>query len=143
MLIVNHTITVCVSVSDLELHISLASGVPRYRQIVDQVTDLVRSGRLSVGAQLPSVRELARTLVVSLVTVRRAYADLEVAGLIVRRQGQGTYVTEHGETRSQKALAREAEQVVASALERARHLGLDEKELAALVHRLLSRKGRR
>jgi GntR family transcriptional regulator len=72
------------------VELSGASGVPFYRQIVDQIAGLIRSGQLAPGTQLPPFRDLAPQLRVSLITVRRAYADLEQAGLIVKRQGQGT-----------------------------------------------------
>ena len=77
----------------LTIQLSDASGVPYYRQIVDQVALLIRSGQLPPNALLPSVRELAKQLLVSLITVRRSYADLEAQGFIVRRQGHGTYVS--------------------------------------------------
>ena len=76
----------------IDIILSNASGVPFYRQIVDQMADMIRAGTLDPGSRLASVRELALQLQVSLITVRRAYADLEAAGLIVRRQGQGTFV---------------------------------------------------
>ena len=85
--------------SSLPIRLSQASGVPYYRQVVDQMSELIRSGQLLPGAQLPSVRELSRQLLVSLITVRRSYADLEAAGLIVRRQGQGTFVAADVESR--------------------------------------------
>ena len=69
----------------LPLTLSEASGVPFYRQIVDQLSDLIDSGTLSPDQPLPSIRLLARQLLVSVITVRRAYADLEAAGLIDRR----------------------------------------------------------
>ena len=71
------------SSSRLLVELSDASGLPFYRQIVDQLAELIRSGRLSPGSRLPSVRDLAGQLMVSLITTRRAYADLEAAGLIV------------------------------------------------------------
>ncbi len=70
------------------------TGVPFYRQIEDQLGALIRSGRLTPGTRLPSFRELAKDLLVSLITVRRAYADLETEGLIIRRHGQGSFVAD-------------------------------------------------
>ncbi len=58
--------------STLPLQLSAASGVPFYRQVVDQISALVRSGQLAPGTRMPSVRELAAQLMVSLITVRRA-----------------------------------------------------------------------
>ena len=104
----------------LDLLLSNASGVPFYRQIVDQVSDMIRAGILQPGSRLASVRELALQLQVSLITVRRAYADLEAAGLIVRRQGQGTFVA----TDVGQAAAKQARQDAQAALEHAIELNV-------------------
>jgi GntR family transcriptional regulator len=117
----------------IELLLSNASGVPFYRQIVDQMADLVRAGALEPGSRLASVRELALQLQVSLITVRRAYADLEAAGLIVRRQGQGTFVaTDVGRAAAKQARA-DAESSLTQAVDRARQLGLSDDEIAAII----------
>jgi len=121
----------------LPIHLSQASGVPFYRQIVDQLAALIRSGQLPPNTRLPSFRELAPQLLVSLITVRRAYADLEAAGLIVRRQGQGTFVAGDIETTSRRHALAEARALVESALVRARQLGLRGEGLRAHVDRLI------
>jgi GntR family transcriptional regulator len=108
----------------LPIRLSEASGVPFYRQIVDQVAEQIRFGQLAPGTRLPSFRELGPELRVSLITVRRAYADLEQAGLIVRRQGQGTFVAEDVESTSRRRAIREARTQLAAAFVRARQLGL-------------------
>jgi len=126
----------------LPLKLSSASGVPFYRQIVDQVAELIRAGRLPPGSRLPSFRELAPQLLVSLITVRRAYSDLEQAGLIVRRQGQGTFVADEVETMSRKHALAEARAQLAAAVIRARHLGLDGEALRRAVEHLLVEKTR-
>ena len=115
------------------MHITLsqASGVPFYRQVTDQVTELVEVGALSPGDRLPSVRQLARQLLVSLITVRRAYADLEAAGLIVRRQGQGTFVADDVARSSRPR--DEAVEALEGALSRARRAGLELDEVLALA----------
>ena len=69
-----------------------SSGVPIYRQIVDQVGDQIACGRLQVGDRLPSVRELARALPANQNTIIKAYEVLEREGLITRRHGDGTFV---------------------------------------------------
>jgi GntR family transcriptional regulator len=122
----------------LPIQLSQASGVPFYRQVVDQLAELIRSGQLTAGTQLPSVRELSRRLLVSLITVRRSYADLESAGLIVRRQGQGTFVAQGIEVASRARALDEARNQLAAAVQRARQLGLAGKELRDSVDRLLS-----
>ncbi|HJN73673.1 MAG TPA: GntR family transcriptional regulator [Myxococcota bacterium] len=122
------------------MHITLsqASGVPFYRQVSDQVTELVESGALVPGQRLPSVRELAKQLLVSLITIRRAYADLATAGLIVRRQGQGTFVAynDNGAARAQ-AVRAEAIEALGQAIARARRAGLEPDEIVEVVNTLL------
>jgi len=121
----------------LRLELNQGSGVPFYRQIVDQIAELIRAGRLQPGARLPSFRELAPQLLVSLITVRRAYADLEQAGLIARRQGQGTFVADEVESVSKRRALAEARAQLAAAFTRARHLGLRGDPLRSSVEKLL------
>lgn len=121
----------------LPIQLSQASGVPYYRQVVDQVSDLIRSGRLDPDARMPSVRELASQLLVSLITIRRAYADLEAAGLIVRRQGQGTFVASRVDRAAVEKARADARRVLADALATARRLGLDDEELRETLEELL------
>jgi GntR family transcriptional regulator len=123
----------------LNLHLSQASGVPFYRQIVDQIGGLIRSGQLPPNTRLPSFRELAPQLLVSLITVRRAYAELEAAGLIVSRHGQGTFVAGEIEAASRRQALAEARALVETALARARQLGLRGEALRAHVERLIER----
>jgi GntR family transcriptional regulator len=63
-----------------------------YKQITDQVRDAVASGELISGAKLPSIRELAEALKTSVITVKRAYLDLETEGCILSRPGLGSFV---------------------------------------------------
>jgi GntR family transcriptional regulator len=128
-------------VARIRILLSDASGVPFYRQIVDQIAQFIRSGQLPPSAQLPSVRDLAGQLLVSLITVRRAYADLEAAGLIVRRQGQGTFVAEQVETASREQALTEARALLSDALAQARRLGLQGQDLREHVNELLAGKG--
>lgn len=123
--------------SPLPLALSAASGVPFYRQVVDQIGALVRSGQLAPGRKLPSVRELAAQLMVSLITVRRAYADLEAAGLVVRRQGQGTFVAEDVAEASAQQAREQAQEQLGRAVRRARQLGLDDEAILETIQRLL------
>ncbi len=72
--------------------LSQTSQVPLYEQIKDQIRAAVYTGDLKPGDALPSLRELARDLQVSLITVTRAYNDLAAEGLIGSRQGKGSVV---------------------------------------------------
>lgn len=75
----------------------LSSGDPRpmYQQIVDQITARVLAGDWAPGQALPSIRELAAGSGVSVITVKRAYEELERSGLIQTRHGKGSVVAEH------------------------------------------------
>ena len=124
-----------------EIKISEASGVPYYRQIVDQIAQLIRSGQLTPGEQLPSVRQLAGELLVSLITTRRAYADLEIAGLIIRRQGYGTFVAEEIEMASHEQAVETTWSQFGEALGAARRMGLTDDEIRALFEGVIGEGG--
>jgi GntR family transcriptional regulator len=79
----------------MHLHISQTDGVPIYLQIVNQVKLLAASGRLAPGEELPPIRVLAEQLVVNPNTVARAYRELELAGVVVKRRTAGTYVSDN------------------------------------------------
>ncbi|NQV33495.1 MAG: GntR family transcriptional regulator [Phycisphaeraceae bacterium] len=76
------------------LRLDHQSGEPIYRQIVEQVKYKVASGQIKAGEQLPSIREMAKDLKINPRTVVKAYEELQAAGLVVRRQGQGVFITE-------------------------------------------------
>src|SRR6187399_3195327 len=82
--------------------ISAAEPGTLYRQIVDGLTREVSEGRLPAGSALPSFRSLAEDLMVSVITVKRAYEELERDGIIYRRQGLGTFVSDSGHGRSRE-----------------------------------------
>ena len=67
---------------------------PMYLQVTDQIRDAIAVGDLKPDEQLPSIRELALALEVSVITIKRAYRDLETEGLIRSRRGMGSFVTE-------------------------------------------------
>lgn len=71
-----------------------ASGAPLYQQIVEQVRAMILNGSLRPGAPLPSIRQLAADLVISVITTKRAYQELEAQGLIITLPGRGTFVAE-------------------------------------------------
>ena len=77
---------------NLHLHLDLHSGLPVYRQIIDQIKYYVASGALKPGDQLPSVRELAQRLSVNPTTIVKAYAELEHHEVIEIRHGRGAFV---------------------------------------------------
>ena len=86
------------------------SGVPIYRQIIDQVTGGIAAGTLKEGVQLPTVRQLAVDLSINPNTVIRAYSELEIRGVLTTEQGTGTFIgapnIERDETERQHLLSR-------------------------------------
>lgn len=119
--------------------ISSASPGPLYQQIVDAFKREVAAGRLLPGSALPSFRALAEELLVSLITVKRAYEELEREGIIVRHQGLGTFVAEQGTARTQAAQREAARVAVQAAIEAGRQGGLSDTELLQLVREELAR----
>jgi GntR family transcriptional regulator len=101
----------------IEFKLDLKSGVPFHRQIVDQIRYGIASKRLLPGEQLPTVRELAVQLQVNPNTVRKAYSDLELLGILNTEQGTGTFVgdqqIEIGEAERQRMLEQVCDELVA------------------------------
>ena len=76
----------------IEIKIDLKSGVPFYRQVIDQVKAAIATETLSPGDRLPTVRQLAVDLSINPNTVSRAYTELELTGLVETQMGSGTFV---------------------------------------------------
>ena len=76
----------------VELKLDLKSGVPFYRQVIDQVKSAIATGTLEPGDRLPTVRQLAVALSINPNTVSRAYTELELTGLVETQMGSGTFV---------------------------------------------------
>lgn len=117
--------------------ISPAAQGPLYQQIIDGLKKEISEGRLEAGTALPSFRQLAEQLMVSVITVKRAYEELEREGIIFRRQGLGTFVAEHGEDRSREAKLEKAEQLLRDGIREATEAGLSSKEVQEIFRRLL------
>jgi GntR family transcriptional regulator len=79
----------------LQFEIHPSSGVPIYRQLMDQMRTLIASGRIASGELVPSVRQMAEELQVNLMTVSKAYARLEADGILERDRGVGMRVKPH------------------------------------------------
>jgi len=117
--------------------ISSAAPGPLYQQIVDGVKREVSEGRLKPGDALPSFRLLAESLLVSLITVKRAYQELEREGIIYRKQGLGTFVSEDGAARSREAKRTRTESLLREALREGAEAGLTNEEVIEMVEDLL------
>jgi GntR family transcriptional regulator len=115
-----------------ELFLSTGNSTPMYQQIVDQVTAKVMAGDWQAGQALPSIRELASANRVSVITVKRAYADLGLAGIIVTRHGMGSFVAESPHLPTE-LLRAEFTQHFDAMLVRAARLGMSRDEIRQLL----------
>src|SRR5271167_1954115 len=79
-------------VAPFGFHLDADSGVPVYRQLIDQVSGALASGSLAAGNQLPTVRQVAVDLAINPNTVLRAYRELEIRGILETQQGTGTFI---------------------------------------------------
>jgi GntR family transcriptional regulator len=113
-----------------------SSGVPIYRQLIDQVRRMVASGQLASGTALPSVREVAAEYTVNPTTISKAYSLLEGEGLLQRNRGKPMTIA--GGRRNQGALAQRLKQVerqVEALVLAARQLELQEADLTGLIRK--------
>ena len=117
----------------LHLTVNQGDGVPIYLQLVQQIKRLVATRRLQADSELPPVRVLAQQLVLNPNTVVRAYRELEVAGVIYKRRGAGTYIAETTPSitrkEQKKILAERADALLAEA----RQLDFDFEEVVGLL----------
>ncbi len=117
----------------LDLH----SGVPVYRQLIDQVRGGLASGSLSAGDQLPTVRQLAVDLAINPNTVMRAYRELELGGLLETHQGTGTFISDKKPERKTAERERQLGQMAGEFAARAGSAGFTLEEVIERLRELL------
>ena len=115
----------------IEFRLDRRSGVPAYRQLVDQVRQALRLGILRPGDQLPTVRDVVRQIAINPNTVHRAYRELEQQGLTAGRPGSGTFVQQGLEQvpDEHSKLRQDLEEWIRAA----RQAGLDGEGITALI----------
>ena len=120
----------------IRFRLDAQSGVPAYRQIIDQVQGGLASGALVAGDQLPTVRQLAVDLAVNPNTVLRAYRELEIRGVLDTQQGTGTFIADRKLMQDDAERSRALDQLVAEFVARAGAGGFTVRELAARLSEL-------
>ena len=120
----------------MDIIISNASGKPIYDQIASQLRGLIASGALTEGTQLPSIRALANDLRVSVITTKRAYADLEAQGLIETVQGKGTFVAGGNLEILREERLRHIEELLSQAIEEGAAAGIGTGDLHDMIDAL-------
>jgi GntR family transcriptional regulator len=120
--------------------IDLHSGVPVYRQLIDQVRSGIASGTLTAGDQLPTVRQLAVDLAINPNTVMRAYRELELGGLLETHQGTGTFISHKKLEKNSAERDRQLGQMAGEFAARAGAAGFTLEDLIDRLHDLLPKR---
>lgn len=115
------------------------SGVPVYRQLIEQIELQVAGGRLAPGEEMPSTRALSSQLGVNPMTVSKAYAFLERDGILVRRPGRPLVVAELPAAAARSRKLDQVRERLANAVTTIRQLGVGDDEAVALLRELLDR----
>ena len=117
-----------------EFRLDLHSGVPVYRQIIDQIMGGIASGVLAGGDQLPTVRQVAVDLAINPNTVGKAYRELEIRGVLDTQQGTGTFVSYQKVKRDELERERQLNQLVSDFVARAGAAGFTLEDLLEQLH---------
>ncbi|WP_139650599.1 GntR family transcriptional regulator [Raoultibacter phocaeensis] len=121
----------------MDIIISNSSNKPIYEQITTQMKDLIVSGVLAEGQQLPSIRALASDLRISVITTKRAYADLEAQGFIETVQGKGSFVAGGNFELLREERLRHIEELLSQAIDEARSADVDPADLYDMLALLI------
>ena len=117
----------------MNIIISSQSGIPIYEQIKEQIKTSILTGELTENAPLPSLRQLARDLQVSLVTTTRAYSELELEGFVQTMPGKGVYVKKIDDAFVRDKYRKEAEAALTNAVKRGKLAGLSVNDLHEML----------
>lgn len=121
----------------MHIHLSNASDKPIYEQITTQIKEAILANRLLAGDALPSIRSLAKELKISVMTTKRAYADLERDGFIETVAGKGSFVTERNQDFLREELLRQIEEHLQKAVKTAKTAGIEKEELQEYLSLML------
>ena len=126
-----------------DFRLDLHSGVPVYRQIIDQILGGIASGRLAVGDQIPTVRQGAVDLAINPNTVVRAYREMEIRGVLETQQGTGTFIAHKKIEPNEVERGRRLTQLVTEFVARAGSAGFSVEELMEQLNELLAETSKR
>ena len=121
----------------MKIFISNQSELPIYAQIKEQLKEQILNGQIPEGSTLPSIRQLAKEVGVSVITTTRAYSVLEEEGFIATMQGKGSVVLSKDNSMLQEQYLMRIEEGLSTAIETARVMGLPKEELMRIFHNLL------
>ena len=121
----------------MRIIISNQSELPIYAQIKEQLKEQILNGQIPEGSTLPSIRQLAKEVGVSVITTTRAYSDLEAEGFIATMQGKGSVVLSKDNSMVREQYLMRIEEGLNTAIETARVMGLSDEELTGIFRNLL------
>ena len=121
----------------MRIIVSNQSELPIYAQIKEQLKEQILNGQIPEGTTLPSIRQLAKEIGVSVITTTRAYSDLEAEGFIATMQGKGSVVLSKDNSMVREQYLMRIEERLTTAIETARVMGLPDEELTRIFQNLL------
>ncbi|MCL2234699.1 MAG: GntR family transcriptional regulator [Firmicutes bacterium] len=121
----------------MEILISNSSSIPIYEQIKEQVKSAILNGEILEGEMLPSIRQLALNLKISVITTTRAYKDLEVEGFIYSVQGKGCFVSQRNSEYIREQKLKEIEEHISIAINSSKMIKLSNDEFREIINILL------
>jgi GntR family transcriptional regulator len=113
--------------------LSPSSPDPMYKQVADQVKDAIASGELQPNEKLPSIREMSELLEISVITIKRAYLDLEREGFTMTRAGLGTFVADVNRESLRREKLHEYRVELSRILETGRKFGIAAEDIHELI----------
>lgn len=121
----------------MKIIISNSAGIPIYEQIKEQIKSEILNGNLKEGAALPSIRQLAKDLKISVITTTRAYNDLAKEGFVTNMQGKGFFVLPQNNELIKEQLLKDIEESFFNAIKSAKTANLTKKELEEIFYLIL------
>lgn len=118
----------------MEIIISNSTSKPIYEQITSQIKQMIMSGELKSGESIPSMRALAKSLHISVITVQKAYEDLQKDGFIETTVGRGSFVRADNKEYIQEEKQREIESCLQKAIELSKENGISLSKLIELLN---------
>jgi len=115
--------------------LNTSSGIPIYRQLIDQIKQAIRMNLLKTNEQLPSVRNLASALQINPMTISKAFAQLEIEGILIRKRGVGMLVAEN---QPQQKISEDIEKALSEFVQLSRQQDLDDETIMMLLQQSLS-----
>lgn len=125
----------------MNILLSPSSGEAIYLQIVRQIRESILQGELAPGEALPSIRQLAKDLQISVITTKRAYNELEQEGLIDSIVGKGSFVSGGNKAFIIEQRTRMLEEKLREVLAESRNLAISTKQLIEMIHLLEAEEG--